>query len=122
MRLVIAVPEEFMTDVIADLERRRAQIQLRDRQGEWRTVVALVPFGRLLGYTGELSHRSRGRATYSMHFVRYQLRDSLSDEGDRDSLVGAPRPPIVPSPESTIALPEPDEADNSDEGWVQRPS
>ena len=119
MRVVIAVPEEFVADVITDLDRRRAQTQVTDHRGEWRTVVACAPFGRLLWFAAELSHRTRGRATSSMHFVRYQQRDSFSDEGDRDSLVGAPRKPIVPIRESAIALPEPDEGDDGDERWLQ---
>ena len=118
MRVVIAVPQEFLADVMADLERRRAQVQFSDRGDEWRTVVALAPFGRLLGYTSELNYRSRGRATCSMHFVRYQQRDSFSDEGDRDSLVGAPLKPVLPSRESAIALPEPNKDDDPDEGWL----
>jgi len=121
MRLVIAVPQEFLADVMADLDRRRVEIQSSDGSGEWRTVVALAPFGRLFGYTTELNHRSRGRATCTLHFARYQQRDSFSDEGDRDSLVGAPLKPIVPSRESAVALPEPDEDDNSQAGdpWIK---
>jgi elongation factor G len=119
MRIVIAVPEEFLADVLTDLDRRCAEIQSSDSNGEWRNVVARAPFGRLFGYTAELTHRSRGRATCSLHFASYQQRDSFSDDGDRDSLVGAPLRPIVPSRESAIALPEPDEDDNSDERWPQ---
>lgn len=117
-RCMIAGVSERHLEIIIDLERRRAQVQFSDRGDEWRTVVALAPFGRLLGYTSELNYRSRGRATCSMHFVRYQQRDSFSDEGDRDSLVGAPLKPVVPSRESAIALPEPNEDDDPDEGWL----
>lgn len=119
MRVVIAVPEEFLADLMTDLERRRAEIQMSDHQGEWRSVVARVPFAFLLGYAHELNRLSRGRATYSMHFAHYQQRDSFSDDGDRDSVVGAPRKPIVPIRESAIALPEPDEGDDGDESWLQ---
>jgi len=119
MRAVIAVPEEFLAEVMTDLDRRRAEIQLSDHRGEWRSVVACAPFGRLLGFAAELNHRTRGRATCAVHFVRYQQRDSFSDDGDRDSLVGAPRKPIVPSRESAIGLPEPDEEDDGDESWLQ---
>jgi len=120
MRLEIDVPNEFLVDVSTDLERRRGHIQSCDRRGEWRAVVARVPFARLLGFTTALNHHSRGRATYSMHFDSYQQRDSFSDEGDRDSLVGAPRKPIIPNRASAIALPEPDEDDDLDEGSPQR--
>jgi hypothetical protein len=46
-----------------------------------------------------------------MRFDSYQQRDSSSDEGDRDSLVSAPRKPVVPNRESAIALAEPNEDD-----------
>ncbi len=120
MRVVMAVPEEFLAEVMTDLDHRRAQTQLSDSPGEWRTVVALAPFGRLLGFATALNHRSRGRATCSMHFVRYQQRDSFSDEGDRDSFVGAPRKPTIPIRDSAIALPEPDEEDDCDTGLQPR--
>jgi len=108
MRVVIAVPEEFLPDVMTDLERRRAETQMSDRQGDWCSLVALVPFARLIGYAHDLNQLSRGRATYSLHFACYQERDSFSDEGDGDSMVGAPRKPLLPLRHSAIALPEPD--------------
>lgn len=119
MRLVIAAPDEFLAVVITDLERRNGQIELSGPRGEWRTVVARVPFARLFGYAHELNQLSRGRATYSLHFARYQERDTFTDEGDRDSLVGAPKKPIIPQRESAISLPEPDEDEDSDENWLQ---
>ncbi len=119
MRVEVVVPEEFLAGVMADLDRRQAQIQSSDQHAEWCTIVARVSFGRLLGYAPALNEHSRGRATYSMHFDCYQQRDLFSDEGDRDSLVGVPRKPIVPNRESAIALPEPDEDDDLDEGSPQ---
>ena len=108
-----------VVSIAITLERRRAEIQISEARGEWRSVVAVVRFARLFGYAHDLNQLSRGRATYSLHFVRYQQRDSFTDEGDRDSMVGAPRRPIVPSRESAVSLPEPDEDDDPDEDWLQ---
>lgn len=122
MRVEVSVPEEFLRHVTAGLVERRGQIQFcEERGGEWRTVVALVPVAQLFGYATQLRQLSYGRATYAMRFVRYQPRPEGPNpgDGDRASMVGAPRKPVVPGRLDAIALPEPDEGDNSDDDWLQ---
>lgn len=119
MRVEIAVPEEFVQAVMADLARRRGQVQSSERMKDRQIVVARIAVAHLFGFASGLNHDSRGQATYSMRFDGYQERDSFSDEGDRDSLVAAPRKPIVPGGASSIALPEPDADDYPDEDWLQ---
>jgi elongation factor G len=119
MRIVVSVPEEFLHDVMSDLVSRSGQVQSSERVNDRRIIVARVAVAHLFGFTSELNNRSHGRATYSMSFDSYQERDSFSDEGDRDSLVGAPRKPIVPGRLDAIALPEPNENDDLEDDWLR---
>ena len=120
VRVEVSVLEEFLRHVTADLAERRGQIQFREERGEWRTVVALVPVAQMFGYAAHLRELSHGRATYTMRFVRYQPRPEGPNpgDGDRASMVGAPRKPVVPGRLDAVALPEPNEDDNSNDDWL----
>jgi len=65
----------------------------------------------MFGYATDLSSRTQGRATHSLHFDHYQevRTDPNRRDGDRDSLVGAPLRPVPKSNDSAVALPEPDD-------------
>jgi elongation factor G len=124
VRIEVSVPVKMVNDVRRHLEGRRGRIQSCDERGERHTVVARAPVRHLFGYAADLNQLTHGRATYSMRFDHYQARESYPeelnlDEGDRDSLVGAPRKPLVPSRDSAIALPEPDENDDLDNNWLR---
>ena len=64
-------PEEFMGDVIGDLNSRRGQIQGTDTRGNAQVVEAFVPLANMFGYVNELRSFSQGRAQYTMQFNHY---------------------------------------------------
>jgi elongation factor G len=81
MRVEVTVPEEFMGDIIGDLTSRRGQIQAMEARGGSQIVNARVPLSEMFGYATEMRSRTQGRATYSMHFDRYeQTPASISEE------------------------------------------
>ena len=81
MQVEVTMPEEFMGDVIGDLNSRRGQIQAMDERAGARVVRALVPLSEMFGYVGDLRSRTQGRASYSMQFDSYaQVPKNVSDE------------------------------------------
>ncbi len=81
MRVEVVVPEEFMGDVIGDLNSRRGKIQSMEARGGTQLVTARVPLSEMFGYATDLRSRTQGRATYSMHFDRYeQAPQNVSEE------------------------------------------
>ncbi|MBX6722840.1 MAG: elongation factor G, partial [Dactylosporangium sp.] len=65
-------PEEYMGDVIGDLNGRRGQIQaMEDRTAGIKVIRALVPLAEMFGYVGDLRSKTQGRAVYSMQFHSY---------------------------------------------------
>ena len=71
MGVEVTTPEDFMGDVIGDLNSRRGQIQAMDERAGSRVVKALVPLSEMFGYVGDLRSRTQGRASYSMQFDSY---------------------------------------------------
>ncbi len=71
MAVEVTTPEDFMGDVIGDLNSRRGQIQAMDERSGARVVKALVPLSEMFGYVGDLRSRTQGRASYSMQFDSY---------------------------------------------------
>ncbi|MEI6404491.1 MAG: elongation factor G [Actinomycetes bacterium] len=71
MSVEVTTPEDFMGDVIGDLNSRRGQIQAMDERFGSRVVRALVPLSEMFGYVGDLRSRTQGRASYSMEFSSY---------------------------------------------------
>lgn len=112
MGVEVVAQIEHISDVIASLLSRRARIQAQHDRGTTRIIDALVPLAEMFGYAGELRALTRGRASSSIHFDRYQ-QCTLSDSDDPGpgSAVGAPRKPRPPLRSSAIALPEPDPDD-----------
>ncbi|MFI4988910.1 MAG: elongation factor G, partial [Alphaproteobacteria bacterium] len=81
MRVEVVTPEEYMGDVIGDLNSRRGQIQGMDSRGNARVVNAMVPLANMFGYVNNLRSMSQGRATYTMHFDHYaQVPQAVADE------------------------------------------
>jgi elongation factor G len=71
MDVEVRTPEEYMGDVIGDINSRRGQIQsMADATGV-KVVRALVPLSEMFGYIGDLRSRTQGRAVYSMQFSNY---------------------------------------------------
>jgi elongation factor G len=71
MGVEVTTPEDFMGDVIGDLNSRRGQIQAMEERSGARVVKALVPLSEMFGYVGDLRSRTQGRASYSMQFDSY---------------------------------------------------
>ncbi len=72
MRVEVVVPKEHMGDVIGNLSGRRGHIQSQEDRGGTQIINARVPLSEMFGYATDLRSRTQGRATYSMHFDRYE--------------------------------------------------
>jgi elongation factor G len=72
MRVEVVVPKEYMGDVMGNLSSRRGQIQSQEDRGGTQIIQARVPLSEMFGYATDLRSRTQGRATYSMHFDRYE--------------------------------------------------
>jgi len=71
MAVEVVTPEDYMGDVIGDLNSRRGMIQAMEERGGARVVRALVPLSEMFGYVGDLRSKTQGRASYSMQFDSY---------------------------------------------------
>src|SRR5690606_32756520 len=71
MAVEVTTPEEYMGDVIGDLNSRRGHIQAMEERSGTRVVKALVPLSEMFGYVGDLRSKTQGRANYSMQFDSY---------------------------------------------------
>ena len=71
MSVEVITPEDFMGEVIGDLNSRRGQIQAMDERSGARIVKAVVPLSEMFGYVGDLRSKTQGRASYSMQFDSY---------------------------------------------------
>ncbi|MFI6320830.1 elongation factor G [Nonomuraea sp. NPDC050556] len=71
MAVEVTTPEDYMGDVIGDLNGRRGQIQAMDERAGARVITALVPLSEMFGYVGDLRSKTQGRASYSMQFDSY---------------------------------------------------
>ena len=67
----VVTPEEFMGDVIGDLNRRRGQVNGMDQRGNAQVITGHVPLAEMFGYATDLRSNTQGRATYTMQFERY---------------------------------------------------
>jgi len=81
MRVEVVTPEDYMGDVIGDLNSRRGQVTGMDTRGNARVVSAMVPLANMFGYVNTLRSMSQGRAQYTMHFDHYeQVPQAVADE------------------------------------------
>ena len=72
MKVEVVTPEDYMGDVIGDLNSRRGQISGMDQRGNARVVTAMVPLAEMFGYVNTLRSMSQGRAQYTMLFDHYE--------------------------------------------------
>jgi elongation factor G len=72
MKVEVVVPEEYMGDVIGDLNSRRGQVEGMDRRGNSQVIRSMVPLGEMFGYATDLRSRTQGRGVYTMQFETYQ--------------------------------------------------
>jgi elongation factor G len=72
MRVEVLTPEDFLGDVMGDLNARRGRIEGMEARGKAQLVRALVPLVSMFGYATDLRSSTQGRASYTMHFERYE--------------------------------------------------
>ncbi|MGZ4795360.1 MAG: elongation factor G, partial [Acidimicrobiia bacterium] len=81
MKVEVVTPEDYMGDVIGDLNSRRGQVEGMEQRGTSHVVNAKVPLAEMFGYVGDLRSRTQGRATYTMQFDSYaQVPESIAQE------------------------------------------
>lgn len=73
MKVEVVTPEEFMGDVLGDLNSKRAQIGTVEDRGNAKAIPAFVPLGEMFGYATSLRSLTQGRASYTMEFNRYEV-------------------------------------------------
>ena len=72
MKVEVTMPEEYMGDVIGDVNSRRGRIEGMDDVGGGKIVRAYVPLAEMFGYATDLRSKTQGRGNYSMFFERYE--------------------------------------------------
>ena len=81
MRVEVVTPEDYMGDIIGDLNSRRGNVSGMDQRGNARVINAMVPLANMFGYVNNLRSMSQGRAQYTMHFDHYaQVPQAVADE------------------------------------------
>jgi elongation factor G len=81
MAVEVTTPDDYMGEVIGDLNSRRGQIQAMEERAGARVVNALVPLSEMFGYVGDLRSRTQGRANYNMQFNSYaEVPPSIAKE------------------------------------------
>ncbi|GLS99845.1 elongation factor G [Sphingobium jiangsuense] len=81
MKVEVVTPEEYLGDVIGDMNSRRGQIQGTDSRGNAQVVEAMVPLANMFGYVNQLRSFTQGRANYSMIFSHYdEVPQNVADE------------------------------------------
>jgi len=88
MRVEVVTPEDYMGDVIGDLNSRRGQVNGMDSRGNARVITAMVPLANMFGYVNTLRSMSQGRAQYSMYFDHYSEVPANVSEEIRAKLAG----------------------------------
>ena len=81
MKVEVVTPEEYMGDIIGDLNSRRGNVGGMDQRGNARVIDCMVPLANMFGYINNLRSMSQGRAQYSMFFVHYaKVPQNVQDE------------------------------------------
>jgi elongation factor G len=81
MKVEVVTPEDYMGDVIGDLNSRRGQITGMDQRANARVINAMVPLAAMFGYVNTLRSMSQGRAQFSMVFDHYeQVPQNVAEE------------------------------------------
>jgi elongation factor G len=81
MKVEVVVPEEFMGDVLGDISSRRGHVEGMEKRGSTQVIRAKAPLAQMFGYATDLRSRTQGRASFTMHFLRYeQTPGDVQDE------------------------------------------
>jgi elongation factor G len=80
MKVEVVTPEDYMGDVIGDLNSRRGKVQSMDKRGNAQVINTIVPLSEMFGYATDLRSKTQGRATYTMQFDHYEeVPKTISD-------------------------------------------
>ena len=80
MKIEVVVPEDYLGDVIGDLNSRRGQIGLTDNRGKNKVITAFVPLENMFGYISNLRGMSKGQGSASMEFDHYEPAPRMVQE------------------------------------------
>ena len=81
MAVEVVVPEEYMGDVIGDLNSRRGRIEGMELRGTSQIIKSSVPLAEMFGYATDLRSRTQGRGSFTMHFGKYEeVPNALAEE------------------------------------------
>jgi elongation factor G len=81
MAVEVVTPQEFLGEVIGDLNRRRGRLEGQEPRGNAQVVTAHVPLAEMFGYATDLRSQTQGRATFTMQFERYdEVPAAVSEE------------------------------------------
>ncbi|MFZ5942526.1 MAG: elongation factor G [Bacillota bacterium] len=81
MKVEVVVPEEYMGDVMGDLNSRRGRIEGMEPRGNAQVIRGIVPLSEMFGYATDLRSKTQGRGTYTMHFSHYEeVPKNISEE------------------------------------------
>jgi elongation factor G len=84
MSLEVVTPEDFMGEVISDINRRRGRIAGQEPRGRTQVISGTVPLAEMFGYATDLRSRTQGRATFTMQFSHYEpVPKGIGPEGTR---------------------------------------
>ena len=72
MKVEVTTPEDYVGDVIGDLNSRRGMIQGTDQRGNAQVVIAMVPLANMFGYVNNLRSMTQGRASFHMDYDHYE--------------------------------------------------
>ena len=86
MKVEVVTPEEYMGDIIGDLNSRRGQVSSMEDRGNAKVITALVPLANMFGYINPLRSMSSGRAQFSMVFDRYEAVPAQIAQEVKESL------------------------------------
>ena len=89
MSVEVVVPEQYMGDVIGDLTARRGRVEHMEVRAGTQVITARVPLSEMFGYATDLRSKTQGRATYTMHFSRYDETPKNISEGVIARIQGA---------------------------------
>ena len=73
MAIEVVVPEEYVGDVMADINSRRGRIEGMDLRGSTQVIRGFVPLAEMFGYATDLRSKTQGRGSYTMHLHTYEL-------------------------------------------------
>jgi len=111
MRVELVTPDDCAAFISADLISRRGRLESTEGRGATLSIKAMVPLSEMLDYASDLRSHTQGRASYMMHFDRYEPLSNGPDIDNKESgaPVMAPRRPAPKGKPFGIALPRPDD-------------